>query len=94
MAKNSANETVDSTELKEAYEKLGTQLIFARRLQEARKNLGMTQSEVAKLTNIAQADISRIESGRANPTISTLARFAKGLGMEIDIRLIPQSQVL
>ena len=45
----------------------------------------MSQSELAKASGINQADISKIERGLANPSISTLKRLAKGLGAELNV---------
>ena len=47
----------------------------------------MTQSELAKITNIHQAEISKIERGIGNPSIKTLERMAKGLGLKLELFL-------
>ncbi|MCD8098887.1 MAG: helix-turn-helix domain-containing protein [Lachnospiraceae bacterium] len=61
---------------------------LAARLAEARALTGMTQKQLAEKTGIYQADISRIERGIANPSISTLQRLAEGLEMDLDVRFI------
>ena len=48
----------------------------------------MTQKQLAEVTGIAQADISRLESGTANPSLRTLKRLAAGLGMELKVEFI------
>ena len=53
----------------------------------ARQKAGLSQSELAKLTNIDQADISKIECGLANPSISTLERITNALGKELTIKI-------
>jgi len=50
-----------------------------------RKRVGMTQVQLAKRTGIAQADISKIERGLANPSLSTLKRLADGMGVRLQI---------
>lgn len=55
----------------------------------ARNSIGMTQRELTQKTGIAQGDICRIESGRANPSIKTLQRLAEGLGMKVQITFVP-----
>ena len=50
-----------------------------------RKSVGMTQVQLAKKTGIAQADISKIERGLANPSLSTLKRLADGMGVRLQI---------
>ncbi|MCX4321214.1 MAG: helix-turn-helix transcriptional regulator [Lachnospiraceae bacterium] len=40
------------------------------------------------MTGINQADISRIERGFSNPSISTLKRLAVGLGKNLNIEFV------
>ena len=54
----------------------------------ARKKSGITQSELSKLTGIAQGDISNIETGNANPSIKTLQRLAAALGKKLKIEFV------
>ena len=46
---------------------------------------GMTQKQLAEVTGIYQADISKIERGLANPSVSTLKRLADGMGLKLKI---------
>jgi len=55
-----------------------------------RKASGLTQVQLSNKTGIAQCDISRIESGKANPSIKTLMRLAAGMGMRIKIEYLPE----
>ena len=43
----------------------------------------LTQQEVAVRAGISQADVSRIESGAANPTVKTLAALGEVLGARL-----------
>lgn len=52
-----------------------------------REKKGITQSELAKITNIHQAEISKIERGIGNPSIKTLERLATGLGLKLELIL-------
>ena len=56
-------------------------------LIKARAAAGLTQKELAEKTGINQADISRIERGIANPSISTLERLAAGLNAKLSIHI-------
>lgn len=58
----------------------------------ARRQIGITQAELAKRTGIAQGAISRIESGKANPSVKTLTRLADGLNMSIALGFIPRQE--
>ncbi len=48
----------------------------------ARKRLDLTQEEVARRSGLEPAEISRIESGKRDPRVSTLEKLAKAL--EVD----------
>ncbi len=58
---------------------------LAARLTEARNRIGITQKQLAEKTGIYQADISKIERGLSNPSISTLQRLAEGMGLQIEV---------
>ncbi|MBQ2161456.1 MAG: DUF2442 domain-containing protein [Firmicutes bacterium] len=59
----------------------------------ARALAGLSQCEVSRLSGIDQADISRIERGIANPSVSTLDRIAKALGGSLTISItIPSAE--
>ncbi|MBI3385064.1 helix-turn-helix transcriptional regulator [Candidatus Gottesmanbacteria bacterium] len=55
---------------------------------EARKNKGVTQKALAKKIGTKQSVISRMESGRANPTIGFLKRLAQAFNSRLEIRFI------
>lgn len=52
-----------------------------------RKRQRLTQQELAQRTGLKQSNISRLETGKSNPSIEFLARVAAGLGKELQIRL-------
>ena len=54
----------------------------------ARMELGLTQKQLADLTGIQQANISRLETGNYNPSLSILKRVAKGLGKKLRIEFV------
>ena len=60
---------------------------LARQLATQRKALHLTQKQLAEMTGIDQAEISRIERGQANPTTATLGTLTRALG--VDVRLVP-----
>ena len=53
----------------------------------ARALSGMSQKQLAAATGIDQSDISKIERGIANPSVSTLERIAKALGGQLAIQI-------
>jgi ribosome-binding protein aMBF1 (putative translation factor) len=72
-------------------EELGPEFEVARELIRARIYAKMTQVDVAKAMTTTQSVIARLESGRAIPTIKTIDRFAKAVGMTFEVRLTPNN---
>ena len=50
-----------------------------------RKASGLTQAQLASAASVQQAEVSRIERGHANPTVSTLARIARATGSRLEL---------
>ncbi len=61
--------------------------VLAESLIQARARAGMTQKQLAEITGIHQADISKIERGLANPSVSTLQRLAEGLQATLVVQI-------
>lgn len=59
-----------------------------RQIVEARQEEGLTQRELARRCGMRPANLSRLESGNANPSVATLARIAAGLGRRLEIRFV------
>jgi DNA-binding XRE family transcriptional regulator len=49
----------------------------------------MTQEELAKAMGTTQTAVSRMESGRGNPSFKTMERFAKATNTRLVIRFEP-----
>ena len=60
---------------------------IARQIKEVRKAKGMTQEHLAELVGTKKSNISRLESGRYNPSLDFLVKVASGLGREISVRV-------
>ncbi len=74
---------------REEWQKSEPEYQVARAMIKARIEQDLTQKQLSERTGITQADISRIERGSANPSLNTLYRLAKGLGMKINISFMP-----
>jgi len=44
----------------------------------------ISQTEIARLLDVSRGFISSIESGKRNPTLSTITRIAKAIGVSTD----------
>lgn len=62
--------------------------LLAYKLTLERERANMTQKELAEKTGIYQADISKLERGIGNPSVSTLKRLADGLGLDLQIDFV------
>lgn len=62
--------------------------LLAYQLVQIRENKNLTQKQLAEKTGIYQADISKIERGLGNPSLTTIKRLADGLGVEARIDFI------
>ncbi|GAB1352342.1 MAG TPA: helix-turn-helix domain-containing protein [Candidatus Rifleibacterium sp.] len=76
-------------EFRAEYEALEPEFAIIQAMIDARKNTGVTQKELSEKTGITQADISKLENGNANPSLRTLRRLAKGLGMRLKLEFVP-----
>lgn len=70
---------------KEEYDRMEPRYQIIQAILDARNEYNLTQKDLAELTGIGQADISRIEHGNGNPSLNTLYRLAKGLGMKLKV---------
>lgn len=53
-------------------------------LQNARRQRGLSQEELAHLASVHQTYLSGVERGKRNPTIEVLNRIASVLGIDIE----------
>lgn len=56
-------------------------------LRTLRKEQGMTQEHLAELVGTKKSNISRLESGRYNPSLDFLIKVADGLGKQITVKI-------
>lgn len=54
-------------------------------LMKTREEKGITQMQLARLSHIDQADISKLEKGIGNPTLSKINKLFSALEKEIDV---------
>ena len=66
---------------------------FNEKLQELRKNKGLTQEELAEALYVSRTAISKWESGRGYPSIDSLKAIAKYFSVTID-ELLSSDEVL
>ena len=82
-------EQLKDPEIRAEYDALEPEFSLMQAMIDARKNSGLTQKQLSERTGIAQSDISKLESGNGNPSLRTLERLAKGMGMRVQIEFKP-----
>ncbi len=85
------NKQLEDPEFKKEWNDLEPEFNAIQAMIDARKQCNMTQKELAERTGIDQSDISKIETGNANPALSTLKRLADGMNMILKLEFIPKS---
>lgn len=61
--------------------------LVAHAIAEARGKIGMSQKDLALKSGIDQSDISKIERGVANPSVNTIEKLVKAIGMKLTITI-------
>jgi transcriptional regulator with XRE-family HTH domain len=56
----------------------------ARLLRHARKRAGLTQRALAAKAGVPQSSVSRIESSRVDPTVTSLSRLLRACGTTLE----------
>ena len=75
---------------KAEYDALEDEFSLARELIEARTRAGLSQAELAQRMGTTQSAIARLESGKAPPSMRTIARIAAATGSRAVVRLAPR----
>ena len=86
--RNYLNRQLQRPSFKAEWDVLQPELTIAQAMIDARKESGLTQKQLSERTGIAQADISKLERGNANPSLRTLQRLAAGMGMNVRIEFV------
>ncbi len=66
---------------RQAWEEYNAQILL-----DARKQSGMTQSELAEKIGADKSYVSRIERGLTVPSISTFYRMVSAMGLSVELR--------
>ncbi len=74
-----------------AYKALAVEYAVANEMLAARARAGLTQESVASRMGTTKSTVSRLESaGKHAPSLTSLKKYAKAVGCDIEIRLIPR----
>lgn len=60
---------------------------IAKDIKERRSQLGISQQDLAEISEVSLATIKDIERGKGNPSLTTLEKIADVLGMELVLQI-------
>ncbi|HET7018585.1 MAG TPA: helix-turn-helix transcriptional regulator [Streptosporangiaceae bacterium] len=85
-----AEELVDP-EIRREHERTALGHAVAMRVIGYRVERGLSQTELARILDMHQSAIARLEAGEHEPTLGTLSRLARKLGVEFHIDITPDA---
>lgn len=68
-------------------EALRARASIAGQLRDTRKSLNLTQQALADRADTKKSNISRMESGKYNPSLDFLVKLANSMGKNLDIKI-------
>lgn len=77
------DELLKDPDVARAYAELPLDAVIALTIAKRRRQLEMSQGQLATAAGLSQMQISRLESGHSNPTLSTLEKVGKALGVAL-----------
>ena len=57
---------------------------LGKNLKRIRTEKGITQGDIVRTLSVSRSFVSNIENGKTNPTLSTISKIAKALGVSSD----------
>jgi len=81
-------ESLKTPEFRVEYDKLQPEFAVIRAIIRARVDKELTQKELASKIGTKQSVISRLESGRANPSVNFLKKLAQALNSHLEINFV------
>jgi DNA-binding XRE family transcriptional regulator len=74
-----------------AYAENACEYELTRELLAARAESGLTQEQVAATMGTTKSAVSRLEAvGGPSPSLATLRKYARAVGCEVEVRLVPR----
>jgi ribosome-binding protein aMBF1 (putative translation factor) len=90
-AEEIAAEELRDPRVRQEYERTAFANAVAVRVIRYRAEHGLSQSALARQLGMRQPAIARLEAGDHEPSLGTLARLARGLGIDLSIEITPSS---
>lgn len=81
-------QALKNPKIRAEYERLQPEFALINEVLRARSEKGITQKDLAERVGTKQSVISRLEAGRANPSIAFLKKLAQALNSHLEILFI------
>jgi len=85
-------EALKNPKVRAEYDALSERYALIRRIVSARAQAGLTQQEIAERMGTTQSVIARLEGGKVSPSIDTLYKYAKAIGVRPVISFEPVAE--
>lgn len=82
------SELLQDKDFKEEYDRLKPRYEAIEQIIKARKDLNITQAELARRVGTQKSNISRLESGNYNPSLDFLIKISYALGKSLKVEFI------
>ena len=82
------NKQLEDSDFRMGWDEMEPEYQIMKAMIAARMETGITQQQLSEKTGINQSNLSRIENGNGNPSVSTLHRIASALGKKLSISFI------
>lgn len=79
------NKQLEDPDFRKEWDDMEPEYQIMKAMIAARTEAGITQQQLSERTGINQSNLSRIENGNGNPSVSTLQRIASALGKRLSI---------
>lgn len=83
-------QSLKNPKIKAEYDRLQPEFALIRAVIEARIKKGLTQKVLARKMGTKQSAISRVESGKANPSLNFLTKLAQAMNTRLEINFLNQ----
>jgi ribosome-binding protein aMBF1 (putative translation factor) len=87
-------EQLEDPAFREEWDRTAVARAVATRVVAYRAQHGMSQAALARTMGVSQPLVARLESGEHEPTLTTLSRLSRHLGLEFHIDVTPTSMEL
>ena len=89
------NKALEKSSVKKEYLELEPEFSLLKEMLKARKEAGLSQAQIAERMGTKPPSIARLEaslsSGKPSPSLSTIKKYAKALGYNLEIKLVHNS---